>query len=108
MGSRVLAVKAAVAVSMTGDRVTLLDLDRLELPPLVLEGSAASVWRAIDGVSSVDAICDDLADAYELPVSTISADVVALLEDLVGRGLLVEVGDSGSASDSGSDPGADG
>lgn len=91
MGSRVLAVKAAVAISMNGDRVTLLDLDHLDRPPVVLEGSAAAVWRAVDGTSTDDELCADLADAYGVTAGELAGDVLALLDDLLARELLIEV-----------------
>lgn len=53
---------------------------------LVLNRTAADVWRLCDGQSSVSEIVATLADAYRTPAATIAPDIDAVLADLIGRG----------------------
>lgn len=49
--------------------------------------SAALVWDACDGMASIDAITDTLADTYDADRDVIARDVEALLTHLRGLGL---------------------
>jgi pyrroloquinoline quinone biosynthesis protein D len=51
---------------------------------------AVEVLRLCDGVRSVGAIVDELAAKYAAPREAISADVVAMLQDLADKGFLTE------------------
>src|SRR4051794_34190567 len=46
------------------------------------------VLRLIDGARSVDAIIDDLAARFAAPRAEITGDVLALLEELAGKGVV--------------------
>jgi len=66
----------------------MIDLDRLGDPPMVLEGTAASIWSAIDGQRTVDDVVAMVAEEYALPPDDIRADVEAFVADLAERGLV--------------------
>ncbi len=51
---------------------------------------AVEVLQLCDGVRSVAGIVDDLAAKYAAPRADISADVVAMLQDLADKGFLTE------------------
>ena len=55
------------------ERVVVVDLDHLDLPPYVFEGSAAQVWACLDGVRTEAEIVADLADAYDAPAEVVAA-----------------------------------
>jgi pyrroloquinoline quinone biosynthesis protein D len=50
---------------------------------------ALEVLRLLDGARSVDAMADDLASRYAASRAEILADVLALLEDLHTRGVVL-------------------
>ncbi len=76
----------------SGERVVVLDLDHLDLPPYVFEGSAAQVFLCVDGDRTEAEIVHDLAEAYGAPVAVVADDVRQFLDRLAGLGLVVEGG----------------
>ena len=64
----------------------VLGPERMFVPDAV----ALEVLRLLDGARSIDAMADDLASRYAAPRGEILADVLALLEDLRGRGVVLE------------------
>lgn len=68
----------------TRGRWVVLAPERLLLP----DESAVEILKLIDGKRSVDALVDDLAARFEAPREVIAADVTALLQDLVDKGVL--------------------
>ncbi|HEY3529252.1 MAG TPA: PqqD family protein [Nocardioides sp.] len=70
-------------------RVVVLDLDHLELPPYVFEGSAAQIWGCIDGDRTVAEIVHDLAEAFEVPDDVVGPDVREFVDRLRDLGLIV-------------------
>ncbi len=54
----------------------------------VPDGTALEVLRLMDGSRSIAAIVDDLITRYEAPREEIAADVIGLVQDLAGRGLV--------------------
>jgi hypothetical protein len=73
----------------SAQRVVVLDLDRLDLPPYVFEGSAAQIWTCVDGVRTEAEIVTDLADAYEVPAEVVAVDVRQFVDRLRDLGLVV-------------------
>ena len=55
---------------------------------LVLNETAADIWRLCDGDSSVSEIVQTLADAYRTPVDAMQSDIDTVIADLVDRGYL--------------------
>lgn len=74
-------------------RSALLDLDHLDRPPVVLEGSAAEIWQRIDGVRDEEAIVADLVELYAEKPETIRPSVEQFLSDLAARDLVELVSD---------------
>ncbi|HEY8611428.1 MAG TPA: pyrroloquinoline quinone biosynthesis peptide chaperone PqqD [Roseomonas sp.] len=58
--------------------------ERLFVP----DGTALEILRLLDGARSVDAMVDDLTARYDAPREAIAADVLALLQDLAGKGVV--------------------
>ncbi len=71
------------------ERVVVLDLDHLDRPPYVFEGSAAQVWACLDGDRTEAEIVADLADAYEVPADVVAGDVRQFVDRLQDLGLVV-------------------
>jgi len=71
------------------ERVVVVDLDHLDLPPYVFEGSAAQVWACVDGERTETEIVTDLADAYEVPAEVVAGDVRQFVDRLRDLGLIV-------------------
>jgi hypothetical protein len=70
------------------DRVVVLHLDRLEELPVVLSGSGAAIWHAVDAADDVTDTVGTVAEAFGVQPEDVEADVRAFLEDLAGRGLI--------------------
>jgi hypothetical protein len=70
------------------DRVVVIDLDHLDLPPYVFEGTAAQVWMCIDGDRTETEIVTDLAEAYDAPAEVIRPDVRQFVDRLRDLGLI--------------------
>ena len=79
-----------LAVVVAEDRVTVLDFNVLERPPLILEGTAMAIWTLLDGTRDRAAIVDVLAQQYDVPADEVSVGVDAFLRDLTELGLLVD------------------
>jgi hypothetical protein len=77
--------------------VVVLDLDHLDLPPYVFEGTAAQVWACLDGDRSEREIVADLAEAYEAPAQRVADDVRQFVDRLRDLGLIVS-GDGGASA----------
>jgi len=60
---------------------------------MVLNRTAADVWRLLDGQTSVETIITALAHAYSVDADDIRADVLAVVDDLRSRGFLSESSD---------------
>jgi hypothetical protein len=79
-----------VAFVDTGDRVTLLALDRLDkFGARVLMGPSASIWRAVSSASSLEEIAWTIAQEFGTDVVTVMEDVLNFLRDLLDQGLVV-------------------
>ncbi len=71
------------------ERVVVVDLDHLDLPPYVFEGSAAQIWACVDGERSEAQIVADLAVAYDTAAEVVAPDVRAFVGRLRRLGLVV-------------------
>lgn len=69
-----------------GTEVVLMTLDTGECLGLGETGSA--VWRLLESPTRLDAVVGKLSEEYEAPAGVIEQDVVELLEEMQGRGLL--------------------
>jgi hypothetical protein len=73
----------------SAERVVVVDLDHLDLPPYVFEGTAARVWACLDGVRTEAQVVIDLADAYEVSADVVAGDVRQFVDRLRDLGLVV-------------------
>ena len=69
----------------TRGRYVVLAPERLLLP----DDNAVEILKLIDGERSVAAVIDDLARRFDAPRDVISGDVLAMLQDLADKGVLV-------------------
>jgi pyrroloquinoline quinone biosynthesis protein D len=65
-------------------RWVVLAPERLFVP----DEHAVEILKLIDGVRTVDAVINDLAQRFAAPREEIAGDVVAMLEDLAAKGVL--------------------
>ena len=81
-----------VAVVDHGERVVVLDLhDPQTASPLVMEGSAAAIWRAWAEPRTTDLVVAAVALDFGLPATEVAADVRSFLTTLRDRGLAATV-----------------
>lgn len=76
------------------ERAALLALDRLDQPPVILEGSSAVIWRLLDPDGAPIAQCalvDQVADYYGEPAGEIAVPVVDFLTEMHRLGFLEQV-----------------
>ncbi|MCB8878834.1 pyrroloquinoline quinone biosynthesis peptide chaperone PqqD [Acidisoma cellulosilytica] len=64
----------------------LLTPERAMMP----DENAQAVLSGIDGERTIAGIVADLADRYQAPTDVIMADVLELLTDLAGRGIITD------------------
>ena len=77
-----------VALVSDVDRVAVVALSQLEEPPVILTGTAAIIWEAVDGARDDEAIAARVAAVYEVPVDEIRDDVMTFLRHLATCQLL--------------------
>lgn len=68
----------------TRARWVVLAPERLLLP----DDLAVEILKLVDGARDIAGIVDDLARRFEAPRDVIEADVTAMLQDLVDKGML--------------------
>ena len=73
----------------SGERVVVIDLDHLDLPPYIFEGTAAVVWTCLDGDRTESEIVSDLAATYEVEAAVVAVDVRQFVDRLRSLGLVV-------------------
>lgn len=56
---------------------------------LQLNSIGAEIWKAIETPIVIDALCQRLCPRFNAPPRTIESDVIAFLEQLETRGLLI-------------------
>ncbi|MDN4174508.1 PqqD family protein [Nocardioides sp. SOB77] len=78
-----------VAMVESDLRVAMLDLRRLDDPPIILEGSAAVIWQLLAEPQTIDDLLTDLAEVFDAPASEMVGGARAFLEDLERRGLVL-------------------
>lgn len=88
MTERVWRVSDDVACvqSPDGGRVAVLHL--VQDVPVILVGTAASVWNALDGTRTEAELVEELARDYGTDVGAIHGDVVELLHSLSSSALI--------------------
>lgn len=76
----------AFVQSPDGGRVAVLHLE--QEVPVILVGTAASVWNGLDGTRTETELIEDLAREYATGVAAIHGDVMGLIHDLSTNGLI--------------------
>ena len=85
----VISRRDELAVVESEYRAVVLDLTRLDEPPLVLTESAAAIWWCIDGANTETEIISKVARLFGLAQNEIGEQVRAFLEDLSLRRFIV-------------------
>jgi hypothetical protein len=70
-------------------RVAMVDLARLEAPPMVLNDTGAEVWHAIDGSRTTEQVVEHVAAEAGLEPDEIREHVEAFVGSLVELGVVV-------------------
>lgn len=76
----------ALARELDGE-ILLLDLKSSHY--FGLTGSGARIWQLVEAGHDAEAIVSELTREFDADAADVRADVVAFLDDLVARGLLV-------------------
>lgn len=79
--------RADVLWRRAGDRVLIRRLGNDEL--LVLAGTGAALWAALDSERTVGAVAATLAEAHAADLDVVAADVQTALADLVDQRVVV-------------------
>lgn len=87
-----------LVVEDIGDELCLYRTDVDEV--LVLNSTAADVWRLVDGRACAQEIVEHLATAYGADAGVVAADVERLVDDLRARGFLLPEAVSERTADS--------
>ena len=78
---------ADVARVEVGHRRAVMNLERLDQPPVVLEGAALLIHDLIDGERDSDAIVAELSDSYP-QIPDLASQVYVCLEQLANLGII--------------------
>jgi coenzyme PQQ synthesis protein D (PqqD) len=89
VGSTIWRRATSTAYVGSPERVVVVDLDHLDLPPYVFEGSAARIWACLDGVCTEAEVVADVADAYDVPTDVVTDDVRRFVDRLRDLGLIL-------------------
>ena len=65
-----------------------------------LNETGREIWRRFDGMHTIRMIASELAEEFDAPLNSIEADICGLFDELVKRGILVEVSEGHSAIES--------
>ncbi|MEQ8841211.1 MAG: PqqD family protein [Acidimicrobiales bacterium] len=57
-----------------------------------LAGTGGALWTALEEPSSFDDVCSALAQMHDAEVGTVAADLAPVIDDLVERGVVEQVG----------------
>jgi pyrroloquinoline quinone biosynthesis protein D len=87
-GERAWRHRAEVAHVESPGRVALLDLDHLDRPPVILEGSAAVIWELLDGTRDDGAVTSAVADHFGVPEAEVAQPVADFLAQVRELGLI--------------------
>ena len=79
---------ADVAVIDHDDRVVALNLNDPSAPPVVLEGTTATIWHLLDSVDTEDALVDAVARFYGVEPSSVGTHVHSFLLQLNDLGFV--------------------
>lgn len=84
---RVWQHKSDLAHLASEARVVVMHLDRLHVPPRLMEGSGPRIWQHLPGHTTAQVV-QSVADMVGAPVDEIAAEVTAFVEQLAEDGLI--------------------
>ena len=87
-GSTVWRRATSAAYVEAPERAVVLDLDHLDRPPYVFEGSAAQIWARLDGERTESELVTSLAEAFGAPSDRVARDACGFLDRLRDLGLV--------------------
>lgn len=83
-----------LAVVDRGDRIVILNLGRLSSAPVVLEDTAAEVWRLIEDAFNETKLVGVVAEVFDVHPGLVRDDVRDFLRHLNDLGLITRSGES--------------
>ena len=83
---------ADVAVVDHEDRVVALDLNHPSAPPVVLEGTAATIWHLLADADTEARLVAAVAETFNIDPAAVREDVHAFLLQLNDLGLVTRSG----------------
>ena len=78
----------AVYARLFDEELVILDLSQGEY--LALDAVGARLWSGLEAGGTVEEIARQIVDEYDVPMDRALADLVALGDELVAKGLLVQ------------------
>jgi len=87
--------KAADLVCKEADEEIFIVLANCEMSAqetavFTLTGTGRLIWQQLDGTNSVLQVIEQVLENYEAPEEEVRQDVVAFLEELAVRGMIIE------------------
>lgn len=79
---------ADVAWVASPDRVVILRLANVATPPLVLAGTAGTIWEKIEGEMTLDELVASVSTHFSVDGSEIYDAVAAFVTESIERGLM--------------------
>lgn len=79
--------RLAVVSSEEDGRFAILNLDATQ--PVVLTGTGAAIWSALDDCDSVTSLASKLSVDYDIEIENLIPQIRNFLEQLVAQGLIV-------------------
>jgi hypothetical protein len=70
------------------DEIVIMHLDRGDF--FALSGTAAAIWRLIDGTKGRDSLIEELSNDFDADPESVETDVDEFLEELGKAGLVAE------------------
>jgi hypothetical protein len=86
MQSKVIRQQGPIAEPVDGELV-MADIDRGKY--YGLNGIAAAIWQNLEGQTTVEDLCRQLCDAYEVTAEQCSTEVLAFLNELETHNLII-------------------
>ena len=85
-----LSIPSHVMARRVGDETVILDLNSGTY--FGLDPVGARIWQGLTEGLSLPEVCASVVEEFEVTLETVQTDVQRLVEELMGRGLLVSSG----------------
>lgn len=80
--------KSDLAVVESESRTVVLDLDRLDVPPRLLQGPALLIWETLPG-RTTEQVVAEVAAFFDLEPAEVADGVRTFLDDVAAVGLVL-------------------